>query len=161
MSKPAGTTIHLAEALAAWAVRLDPTAEDLDLAERALLDTMAVTLAARDHPLAQVAGGLQDAARWASIGHVLDFDDLHLPSTAHVSVVCVPAVLASGGDARAYLAAAGVMARLGAAGASADPSALDQWLPLVGGDAGRLSLTGPAVPGGLAVKLFPCCYALQ
>src|SRR6266511_2098552 len=240
MSKPAGTTIHLAEALAAWAVRLDPTAEDLDLAERALLDTVAVTLAARDHPLAQVAGGLQDAARWASIGHVLDFDDLHLPSTAHVSVVCVPAVLASGGDARAYLAAAGVMARLGtalgwehyargwhatctagapaaavgaglslgldaeglaqaialavpaaggvqrafgtsakslqvgfaaqagvlaadlvAAGASADPSALDQWLPLVGGDAGRLSLTGPAVPGGLAVKLFPCCYALQ
>src|SRR6266536_1158070 len=214
MSKPAGTTIHLAEALAAWAVRLGPTAEDLDLAERALLDTMAVTLAARDHPLAQVAGGLQDAARWASIGHVLDFDDLHLPSTAHVSVVCVPAVLASGGDARAYLAAAGVMARLGtalgwehyargwhatctagvpaaggvqrafgtsakslqvgfaaqagvlaadlvAAGASADPSALDQWLPLVGGDAGRLSLTGPAVPGGLAVKLFPCCYALQ
>src|SRR6266511_1855558 len=115
MSKPAGTTIHLAEALAAWAVRLDPTAEDLDLAERALLDTMAVTLAARDHPLAQVAGGLQDAARWASIGHVLDFDDLHLPSTAHVSVVCVPAVLASGGDARAYLAAAGVMARLGTA----------------------------------------------
>ncbi len=152
----------------------------------------------------------------------------------------MPAVLASGGDARAYLAAAGVMARLGtalgwehyargwhatctagapaaavgaglslgldaeglaqaialavpaaggvqrafgtsakslqvgfaaqagvlaadlvAAGASADPSALDQWLPLVGGDAGRLSLTGPAVPGGLAVKLFPCCYALQ
>src|SRR6266536_2053112 len=115
MSKPAGTTIHLAEALAAWAVRLGPTAEDLDLAERALLDTMAVTLAARDHPLAQVAGGLQDAARWASIGHVLDFDDLHLPSTAHVSVVCVPAVLASGGDARAYLAAAGVMARLGTA----------------------------------------------
>ncbi len=71
-------TIHLAEALAAWAVRLDPTAEDLDLAERALLDTMAVTLAARDHPLVQVAGGLQDAARWASIGHVLDFDDLTL-----------------------------------------------------------------------------------
>src|SRR6266568_2081994 len=78
MSKPAGTTIHLAEALAAWAVRLDPTAEDLDLAERALLDTMAVTLAARDHPLVQVARGLQDAARWASIGHVLDFDDLTL-----------------------------------------------------------------------------------
>src|SRR6266511_1274872 len=198
MSKPAGTTIHLAEALAAWAVRLDPTAEDLDLAERALLDTMAVTLAARDHPLAQVAGGLQDAARWASIGHVLDFDDLHLPSTAHVSVVCVPAVLAAGGaglslglDAEGlaqaialavpaaggvqrafgtsakslqvgFAAQAGVLAAdLVAAGASADPSALDQWLPLVGGDAGRLSLTGPAVPGGLAVKLFPCCYALQ
>ena len=111
----AGTTVHLAEDLAQWAVWLDPSAEDLELGERALLDTMAVTLAARGHPLVQVAGGLGDAARWASIGHVLDFDDLHLPSTAHVSVVCVPAVLASGGDARAYLAAAGVMARLGTA----------------------------------------------
>ncbi|HZD37963.1 MAG TPA: 2-methylcitrate dehydratase, partial [Actinomycetes bacterium] len=59
-----------------------------------------------------------------------------------------------------------------AAGATADPSALDQWLPLVGGDparlppagpaaAGRASPIRPAVPGGLAVKLFPCCYALQ
>ena len=52
-------------------------------------------------------------------------------------------------------------ARLAAAGASADPRALDQWLALVGGDADRLALDGPAVPGGLAVKLFPCCYALQ
>ena len=52
-------------------------------------------------------------------------------------------------------------ARLAAAGASADPRALDQWLALVGGEADRLSLDGPAVPGGLAVKLFPCCYALQ
>src|SRR6266487_4552512 len=111
----AGTTVHLAEDLAQWAVGLDPSAEDLELGERALLDTMAVALAARGHPLVQVAGGLDDAARWASIGHVLDFDDLHLASTAHVSVVCVPAVLASGGDARAYLAAAGVMARLGTA----------------------------------------------
>jgi 2-methylcitrate dehydratase PrpD len=154
--------------------------------------------------------------------------------------VCVPAALATGGDARAYLAGAGVMARLGtalgwahyaagwhatctagapaaaaaaavalglgaeevatamalavpaaggvqrafgtagkalqvggaahagvraarlaAAGASADPRALDQWLALVGGDPDRLVLDGPAVPGGLAVKLFPCCYALQ
>ena len=31
----------------------------------------------------------------------------------------------------------------------------------MGGDARRLALDGPAVPGGLAVKLFPCCYALQ
>ena len=52
-------------------------------------------------------------------------------------------------------------ARLAAAGASADPLVLDQWLELVGGDAARLALDGPAVPGGLAVKLFPCCYALQ
>ncbi|HZD73246.1 MAG TPA: MmgE/PrpD family protein, partial [Actinomycetota bacterium] len=112
--QPAGA-VRLAEELAAWAVGLEPTADDLELAERALLDTMAVTLAARDHPLVRVAGGLDEAARWAAVGHVLDFDDLHLPSTAHVSVVCVPAVLASGGDARAYLAAAGVMARLGTA----------------------------------------------
>ena len=57
-------------------------------------------------------------------------------------------------------------ARLAAAGASADPAALDDWLALVGGDpdvagpdaAGR---RGPAVPGGLAVKIYPCCYALQ
>jgi 2-methylcitrate dehydratase PrpD len=251
--KSAGTTC-LAEDLAGWAVGLAPAPADLELAERALLDTLAVTLAAREHPLVEVAGGLDEAARWAAAGHVLDFDDLHLPSTAHVSVVCVPAVLASGGDARAYLAAAGVMARLGgalgwdhyargwhatctagapaaaagaalslgldaegvaraialavpaaggvqrafgthakslqvgfaaqagvraaslaAAGASADPGALDQWLPLVGGDPARLgpggvagpmlpgrpTAAGPAVPGGLAVKLFPCCYALQ
>jgi 2-methylcitrate dehydratase PrpD len=156
-----------------------------------------------------------------------------------VSVVCVPAVLSAGGGARAYLAAAGVMARLGnalgwkhyaagwhatctagalgaaagagvalglsapriataialavpgaggvqrafgtdakslqvgfavdagvraarlaAAGAQADPAAVDDWFGLVGGS-GTLDLTGPAVPGGLAIKLYPCCYALQ
>jgi 2-methylcitrate dehydratase PrpD len=178
-------------------------------------------------------------------GHVLDFDDLHMPSTTHVSVVCVPtalatAELAGGGGARAYLAAAGVMARLGtalgwrhysagwhatctagapaaaagaavalglpaeriatamalavpaaggvqrafgtdakslqvgfaveaglraarlaAAGAQADPSALDVWLGLVGGDPSAVDLSGPSVPNGLAIKLYPCCYALQ
>jgi 2-methylcitrate dehydratase PrpD len=52
-------------------------------------------------------------------------------------------------------------ARLAAAGARADPAALDSWLALVGGAAGRLDLTGPAIPGGLAVKVYPCCYALQ
>src|SRR5690606_41095782 len=57
--------------------------------------------------------GLPSAARWSAVGHVLDFDDLHLPSTAHICVVCVPAALAVGGDARAYLAGAGVVARLG------------------------------------------------
>jgi 2-methylcitrate dehydratase PrpD len=31
----------------------------------------------------------------------------------------------------------------------------------VAGDVRRLDLGGPAVPGGLAIKLFPCCYALQ
>lgn len=230
----------LALDLARWAADLQPTPQDLELADRSLLDTVAVTVAASDHPIRDVVEQLPEAARWATLGHVLDFDDLHLESTTHISVVCVPAVLAAGGDARAYLAAAGVMARLGtalgwphyssgwhatctagapaaaagaavalgldaegiacamalavpaaggvqrafgtsakslqvgfaadagvraarlaAAGASADPTALDQWLGLVGGDASRLELSGPAVPGGLAIKVFPCCYALQ
>jgi len=289
----------LAVGLAEWAHSLRPSADDLELADRALLDTVAVTLAARDHRVAKLAAGLPEGARWAAAGlpegarwaaaglpegarwaaagHVLDFDDLHMQSTAHISAVCVPTALATGGGAGAYLAAAGVMARLGialgwahysagwhatctagapasaagaavalgltaeqiataialavpgaggvqrafgtdakslqvgfavdagiraarlaAAGARADPSALDAWLSLVGGnpaaaelpladadpaaaelplaDAGRTDLahrtdltqltdlthlTDPAVPGGLAVKMYPCCYALQ
>ncbi|MER7011721.1 MmgE/PrpD family protein [Saccharopolyspora sp. NPDC000359] len=229
----------LAEDLADWAVELDPGPDDLALAQRALLDTAAVTLAARDDPLTAIAADLPDAARWAATGHVLDFDDLHVESTTHISVVVVPVVLATGGDARAYLAGAGVMARLGTAlgwshysagwhatctagapaaavaagtalgltagqlatamalaipaaggvqnafgthgkslqvgfaaqagvraaqlaqaGATADPGALDAWLELVGGR-GQLDLSGPAVPGGLAIKVYPCCYAMQ
>lgn len=229
-----------AETLARWAHDYVPTTEDLDLAQRSLLDTMAVTLAAREDTVAELAADLPDAARWAAVGHVLDFDDLHMESTTHISVVCVPATLSVGGDARAYLAGAGVMARLGvalgwshyasgwhatctagapaaavaasvalggsieqiataialaipaaggvqrafgssgkslqvgfaadagvraarlaAAGATADPTALDEWLRLVGGDHARIDVTGPAVPGGLAIKMFPCCYALQ
>lgn len=229
-----------AQRLAEWAHAYVPSDADLDLARRALTDTVAVTYAARGSRMRTLTADLPDAARWAAVGHVLDFDDLHLPSTAHISVVCVPATLATGGDARAYLAGAGVMARLGtalgwshytsgwhvtctagapaaavaasvalgltpaqtahaialavpqaggvqrafgtdgkalqvglaadagvraarlaAAGAQADPTALDQWLTLVGGDPDALDLTGPAVPGGLAIKLHPCCYALQ
>ena len=241
----------MATELAGWAYRLQPSRADLDLAGRALMDTVAVTLAARGHPVARLAAGLPDGARWAVAGHVLDFDDLHMESTTHVSVVCVPTALATGGGARAYLAAAGVMTRLGmalgwphysagwhatctagapasaagaavalglspeqiataialavpgaggvqrafgtdakslqvgfavetgiraarlaAAGARADPTALDAWLTLVGGDPAAAGLdgpaspdltdaAGPAVPGGLAVKIYPCCYALQ
>ena len=103
----------IAESLAEWAYGYEPDAEDLALARRSLLDTVAVTLAARDHPVSALAAELPDAARWAAVGHVLDFDDLHIESTTHISVVIVPAVLAAGGDARAYLAGAGVMARLG------------------------------------------------
>ena len=226
--------------LGQWAHDLAPTEDDLALADRSLLDTVAVTLAARDHPVTKVAASLTEAGRWATAGHVLDFDDLHMPSTTHISAVCVPTALATGGGARAYLAAAGVMARLGtalgwphysagwhatctagapasaagaavalglspaeiasaialavpaaggvqrafgtdakslqvgfaveagiraatlaAAGATADDRALDDWMPLVGGDPGRVDLTGPAVPGGLAIKIYPCCYALQ
>ena len=233
MTSAAGT-------LAQWAADFEPTAEDLALADRSLADTVAVTLAARDHPVIPVSASLREAARWAVAGHVLDFDDLHMPSTTHVSVVCVPVSLAMGGGSRAYLAAAGVMARLGsalgwrhyaagwhatctagapasaagaavalgldagqiatamalavpaaggvqrafgtdakslqvgfavdagiraarlaAAGAEADISALDAWLRLVGGDPAAVDPAGPAVPDGLAVKLYPCCYALQ
>jgi 2-methylcitrate dehydratase PrpD len=47
------------------------------------------------------------------LAHLMDYDDLHISSTTHISAVCVPAALATGGDYRAYLAGAGVMARLG------------------------------------------------
>jgi 2-methylcitrate dehydratase PrpD len=229
-----------AMALARWAAELTPEPGDLELADRSLLDTVAVTLAARDHRVTRLAASLPEGARWAVAGHVLDFDDLHMPSTTHVSAVCVPTALATGGGAQAYLAAAGVMARLGsalgwrhysagwhatctagapasaagaavalglpaeqiatamalavpaaggvqrafgtdakslqvgfavdagiraatlaAAGAQADPAALDEWMTLVGGDPGAADLSGPAVPGGLAIKIYPCCYALQ
>jgi 2-methylcitrate dehydratase PrpD len=236
--------VNLAATLVDWATRYTPDRDDLALAQRSLLDTLAVTLAAREHPIRPVADTLPDAARWSTLGHVLDFDDLHVPSTTHISAVIVPAVLAAGpGDhdaaARAYLTGAGVMARLGSllgwphysagwhatctsgapaaavaagtvwglspgqlavamalavpaaggvqaafgtqakslqvglatqagvraaalarAGAGADPRALDEWFRLVGGQPGDVA-EAPAVPGGLAIKLYPCCYAMQ
>ena len=228
-------------ALARWAAELEPTGEDLALADRALRDTVAVLLAAREDPVEELTAELGEAGGWAALAHVLDFDDLHLPSTTHVSAICVPVALACGGDAHAYLAGAGVMARLGmalgwphyssgwhatctagapaaavvagvslgldaqriaaaialalpaaggvqrafgsaakalqvgfaadagvraarlaAAGASADPRALEEWMRLVGGDPKPMAAAGgEAVPGGLAIKLYPCCYALQ
>jgi 2-methylcitrate dehydratase PrpD len=236
VAKPNG----LARDLAEWAVGLRPTQEDLDLAQRCLLDTVAVALAAHTDEVRGLAELLPNAGRWATIAHVLDFDDLHMESTTHISAVCVPVVLACHGPPRAFLAAAGVMSRLGtalgwrhytsgwhatcttgapaaavaaavsadlsaeqvtnaiglalpaaggvqrafgtqgkslqvgfaadagvraatlaAAGATTDPSVLEQWLGLLGGDADALDLTGNAVPGGLAIKLAPCCYALQ
>jgi 2-methylcitrate dehydratase PrpD len=61
-----------------------------------------------------------------------------------------------------FAAEAGVRAaKLAAAGASADPTALDVWLALVGSGQQIIDTDGPAVPGGLAMKVFPCCYALQ
>lgn len=236
--------MNLAGTLVEWAVRYVPDAADAELAQRSLLDTLAVTLAARQHPIRPVADTLPDAARWSVLGHVLDFDDLHVPSTTHISAVIVPAVLAAGpadhdSAARAYLAGAGVLARLGMllgwphysagwhatctagapaaavaagvvwglsprqlavamalavpaaggvqaafgtqakslqvgfaaqagvraaalarAGAGADPRALDEWFHLLGGTPGTVD-DAPAVPGGLAIKLYPCCYALQ
>jgi 2-methylcitrate dehydratase PrpD len=231
----------VAERLAEWACHHTPSDADLTLARRSVVDTLAVSLAARDEPVLHVAAGLGEAGRWAVAAHVLDFDDLHMPTTTHISTVCVPVALSSGGDETAYLAGAGVMARLGMllgwqhyaagwhatttagalaaaataarargldvdttaralalavpasggvqrsfgtdakslqvglaadagvraaalaeAGATADPSAVDAWLSLVGGDPGRpLEPADEAVPGGLAVKIYPCCYALQ
>ncbi|MBV6756341.1 MmgE/PrpD family protein [Rhodococcus opacus] len=101
--------------LAQWASGIEPGSADLELGRRALVDTVAVTIAALDDPVAAWTDGWPAALRWASVGHVLDFDDLHIPSTTHISVVCVPATLAAGGGCREYLAAAGVMARLGTA----------------------------------------------
>jgi 2-methylcitrate dehydratase PrpD len=225
--------------LAGWAAELEPSTEDVELARRSLVDTVAVTLAAERDEIVRITEGQPEPLRWAAIGHLLDFDDVHLPSSSHISVVCAPAALATGGGAREYLAGAGVMARLGtalgwehyragwhttctagapaaavaaglalgldaaglaramalavpaaggvqrafgtsgkslqagfatdagvraarlaAAGASADPAALDQWFGLLRGS-GEIDLGGQAVPDGLAIKLHPCCYALQ
>ena len=83
----------VAVTLAEWAAGLEPGREDLELAHRSLLDTLAVTLAARGHRVTRLAAGLPEGARWAVAGHVLDFDDLHMPSTTHVSVVAAAAAL--------------------------------------------------------------------
>jgi 2-methylcitrate dehydratase PrpD len=226
--------------LARWAHGFDAADGDEALAQRALLDTVAVILASRGAAVTPMLEPLSEAGRWAARAHFLDFDDLHLPSTAHISAVCAPAAMASGGGSRAYLAGAGVMARLGvalgwrhysagwhatctagapaaavaaavaqdlkadriaaamalavpaaggvqrafgtaakslqvafaveagiraaalaAAGADADPQVLEQWLGLVGGDPAALPDSHESIPGGLAVKVYPCCYALQ
>jgi len=226
--------------LAQWSVDFVPSAEDLALADRALLDTVAVGLAARDEPILDIAAILPEEVQWAVACHIIDFDDLHLPSTTHISSVCVPVALSLGGGARSYLAGAGVMARVGialgaghyaagwhasttagaigaaagaavalgldaegvgramalavpaaggvqrsfgtdakslqigfaadagvraarlaAAGASADLYAVDEWIALLGGSPDKVDLSGPAIPDGLAIKVYPCCYALQ
>jgi 2-methylcitrate dehydratase PrpD len=233
----------VADRVADWAAGAEPTPAELDLADDALVDTLSVIVAAGRAGLHVGAPVLGAAGAASALAHVLDFDDLHLPSTAHISAVCLPVALACGGNARAFLVGSGVMARLGTAlgwahyragwhatctagapaaavtaavargldargiatamalaipaaggvqrafgtsakplqvgfaadagvraadlaalGASADPAALDAWLELVGGDPAALerSLADPdVIPGGLAVKLYPCCYALQ
>jgi len=233
----------IAEDLARWAHDLAPTEGDRALADRSLLDSVACAVAARKHPVLARSRSLAEPARWATATHVLDLDDLHLPSTTHISTVCVPATLAAAGSARDYLAGAGVMARIGTTlgwrhytvgwhatttsgamgaaasaasafgldaegtatalalavpasggvqrafgtdakslqvgfaveagiraallardGAEADVSAVDAWLPLVAASSTEVSdlhPDAPAVPDGLAIKIHPCCYALQ
>ena len=93
MPEPADS---LAGRLARWAHDLEPTGEDLALADRSLVDTVAVALAGRDHRVAQLAEIMPEGPRWAVAAHVLDFDDLHMESTTHISAVCVPTALALG-----------------------------------------------------------------
>src|SRR5271165_2757983 len=89
--------VSMARTLGRWASDLDPTDDDLTLANRSLLDTVAVMLAARHHPVTALAASLPEGARWAVAAHILDFDDLHMPSTTHISAVCVPTALATAG----------------------------------------------------------------
>jgi 2-methylcitrate dehydratase PrpD len=239
-------TASVGASLAGWATGFQPSEDDLALARRSLLDTVAVMVAARSDAQAELFSRLgSEAGQWAALAHLLDYDDLHMPSTTHISAVCVPVALSTSDrradPARAYLAGAGVMARLGtalgwphyeagwhatctagapaaavtaavalgldaaqtatamalaipaaggvqrafgtaakslqvgfaadagvraaalaAAGATADVRAVEDWLGLVGGDTSAVEPAAcPAVPGGLAIKLFPCCYALQ
>jgi len=231
----------ITKSFAEWAVSMEPSVQDRALADRSLVDTVAVGLAARQEPILGIAAALSDESQWAVACHVIDFDDLHMASTTHISTVCVPVALSLGAGARSYLAGAGVMARVGtllgwphyaagwhatttagaigaaagaavalgldadgvgramalavpaaggvqrsfgtdakslqvgfaahagvraarlaAAGASADIYAVDDWIALLGGSAGQADLSGQAIiPGGLAIKLYPCCYALQ
>jgi 2-methylcitrate dehydratase PrpD len=97
---------------------------------------------------------------------------LGLPA-AQIATAIALAVPAAGGVQRAFgtdakslqvgfAVDAGIRAaRLAAAGAGADVSAVEAWLRLVGGDPAAVETAGPAVPDGLAVKIYPCCYALQ
>jgi 2-methylcitrate dehydratase PrpD len=230
----------IANELAHWAYEYEPTADDVELANRSLVDTVCTIIAAKDRPTVARVRDLSDGARWGVAAHIDDYDDLHVESTTHISAVCVPAILGNGGNARSYLAGAGVMARLGvalgwphysagwhatttvgapgaavsaavalgldaqgimtamalsipaaggvrsafgtdakalqvgfaaeagtraaylaASGLSSNPAAVDQWFDLMGGNRSALDAGGPAIPGGLAVKLYPCCYALQ
>src|SRR3954452_4549315 len=142
----AGVAMSLAVDQARWAADLQPTEADLDLARRSLVDTVAVAVAAREEPVLPRAASLPEAARWAVASHILDFDDLHMESTTHISTVCVPAALATGGGAQAYLAGAGVMARLGTGLGWAHYSPAWHARPPAGAPA-------PAVSAGVALGL--------
>jgi 2-methylcitrate dehydratase PrpD len=113
---------------------------------------------------ATCTSGAPAAAAAAAVALGLDAD-----ATARALALAVPA---AGGVQRSFgtrASAAGRLRdgrrcacrRLAAAGATADPAVLERWMHLVGGDPSAVDLSGPAVPGGLAVKVHPCCYALQ
>jgi hypothetical protein len=72
MRSPSAT---LARRLAGWASGLTPTREDLALATRSMRDTLAGTVAARNDDIRAIVADSPEPLGWASIGHVLDFDD--------------------------------------------------------------------------------------
>ena len=79
----------MAETLGGWAASLRPSAADQELARRALVDTVAVAVAGRGEPVSRIAAREGEATHWATAAHALDYDDLHLESTTHISVVCL------------------------------------------------------------------------
>src|SRR5438105_2624530 len=89
-----------ADRLAAWAAGFEPTEDDLALAHRSLVDTVAVAVAGRGEAVTRIAAADGEATHWAAAGHALDYDDLHLESTAHISVVCLVAALSAGSRPR-------------------------------------------------------------
>lgn len=131
--------------LAAWCAGTPRrwSAESLERARRAVVDTVAVILAGKDEPCTAgtrlavrawgdgpcyVVGGRPMAAPWAALvngtaAHALDYDDVLDPAMSHPSAALVPAVLAlaeaegaSGADALdAFLVGFEVLARLGEA----------------------------------------------
>ena len=50
----------VAAPLAAWAAGLEPSDDDLALARRSLVDTVAVAVAARAHPIGDLLGDLPE-----------------------------------------------------------------------------------------------------
>ncbi|MFL5781079.1 MAG: MmgE/PrpD family protein, partial [Thermoleophilaceae bacterium] len=69
----------------------------------AFLDWMACAVGGRDEPAARAARALGDGvgdrvAAAGTAGHVLDFDDTHAPSLAHLSAPTAPAALVLGAD---------------------------------------------------------------
>src|ERR1019366_7889525 len=87
--------------LARWACDLEPSAAALALAGRSLADTVAVTLAARDHPVARLAATLPEGARWAVAAHIADIDDRHIEATTRFRALFLrPALAARGGCGR-------------------------------------------------------------
>jgi 2-methylcitrate dehydratase PrpD len=69
----------------------------------AFLDWLACAVGGRDEPAARAAAALGDGvaervAAAGTAGHVLDFDDTHAPSLAHLSAAPAPAALVVGAD---------------------------------------------------------------